>query len=68
MGVFPPVHTHLDPRITANAAERGSRIAVDLCDPQWDWFPLLGRPLDEVRRELGSPPGGLVGPGVSWSS
>jgi len=68
MGVFPPVHTHLDPRITANAAERGSRIAVDLCDPQWDWFPLLGRPLDEVRRELGIPPGGLVGPGVSWSS
>ena len=22
----------------------------------------------EVRRELGIPPGGLVGPGVSWSS
>lgn len=34
------------------ALERGSRVKVDLSD-HWDFWPLLDRPLAEVRRELG---------------
>lgn len=45
------------------AYERGARVRVDLTDC-WDFWPLLPRPLDAVRRELGVPPLELP-PGVA---
>ncbi len=68
MGVFAPVHSHLDPQLMGVAAQRGAQTPVDVYDSAWDWLPLLSLPLGQVRQQLGIPPGGTVGPGVSWSS
>jgi hypothetical protein len=37
------------------ALARGAACKVDLSD-RWDFWPLLPRPLDEVRDQLGIPP------------
>lgn len=37
------------------AYERGSRVKVDLSD-HWDYWPFLGRPIEDVRRDLGIAP------------
>lgn len=66
LGVFPPAHAHLNPESMASAAHRGGHTRVDIYDPAWDWMSLLSRPVDEVRAELGIPPGGSVKPGQSW--
>ncbi len=68
LGVFDPVHSHLDPAIMARAAERGAQTKINIYDAQWDWMSLLAEPLDEVRRSLSIPPGGLVGPGQKWAT
>ncbi len=68
LGVFPPVHSHLDPQVMGVAAQRGAATPVDIYDSEWDWLALLPRPLEQVRQELGIPQGGTVGPGSSWSA
>ena len=68
MGVFPPEHAHLDPQVMGIAAQRGAQTTVDIYDSAWDWLSLLPLPLDQVRQDLGIPPGGTVGVGDPWSS
>ena len=66
LGVFPPAHAHLNPEIMAKAAKRGSETIVDIYNENWDWLPLLLKPLSEVRNQLGIPSGGTVESGASW--
>jgi hypothetical protein len=56
-------HDHVEalfaqPRVAEaylRALERGGKVHVDLSD-HWDFWPLVRRPIDEVRRELGIEP------------
>jgi ubiquinone biosynthesis protein Coq4 len=45
--------TLTDPRAIVEGLEHGSRCAVDLLDTDWDYWPFIERPLDEVRAALG---------------
>jgi hypothetical protein len=67
LGVFPEGHSHLDPAMVVDAAQRGAQTAVDVYDANWDWMALLDLPLPEVRHSLGIPPGGQVDQGGPWS-
>ncbi len=46
---------HFAPEVVLRAFARGAAVNRDLSD-HWDYWPLLERPLDDVRRELGVPP------------
>jgi hypothetical protein len=43
-----------DPDAAVDAFERGLKVKVDLTD--WDFWPHVARPIDDVRRELGVVP------------
>lgn len=51
-----PVHTGgLDMRVCLEALQRGAAMTFDLSGP-WDYWAVIDRPLDELRREFGIPP------------
>lgn len=46
---------HFDPEVVLRALARGAAMNTDI-SRGWDWWEHWGRPLDDVRRELGVPP------------
>lgn len=50
------IHLGLDPAKLFVAWDRGSRMAVDVYDPAWDFFEHAPRPVDELRAEYAIPP------------
>ncbi|MGH7271174.1 MAG: hypothetical protein ACREJ3_12170 [Polyangiaceae bacterium] len=67
INVTPIPHEHIDALFAQpgtaerylRAIERGGEVTTDLSD-HWDFWPLVRRPLEEVRRELGVAPLGPV--------
>ncbi|MCU0686443.1 MAG: TerB family tellurite resistance protein [Polyangiaceae bacterium] len=51
----PRAQGHFDPELVRRAFERGSQVNRDL-GTEWNYADDLGRPLDDVRRDLGVPP------------
>jgi hypothetical protein len=51
----PRARGHFDPELVRRAFERGLRVERDLAT-DWPYAIDLGRPLDDVRRDLGVPP------------
>lgn len=51
----PGMHGNFRPELVLPAFARGAALVRDL-SVDWDYAPLLPRPLEEVRRELGVPP------------
>ncbi len=66
LGVFEPVHSHLEPEMMAAAASRGAQTKIDIYAAKWDWLGLLMEPLAEVRAAIGIPSGGQVHLGGYW--
>jgi hypothetical protein len=50
LGPAEPAKMKLDPERVLRAMRRGAQINTDLTD-HWDYWPLLDRPIDEVRRK-----------------
>jgi hypothetical protein len=48
----PPEVDHFDARKVLWAIHRGAQCTVDLTH-QWDYWPLMGLPIDEARRRIG---------------
>jgi ubiquinone biosynthesis protein Coq4 len=52
--LIPTARGAFDPKRAARAYERGLACNVDLTD--WDYWPHVDRPIEDVRRDLGIPP------------